>query len=403
MESETRQKPAVAPQSSPPAESEVHPLDLLLILAMRWRFILLAAFLTTLLATLIVFLLPSRYTAVTVLMPPSQNSASTAILAQLGSASGLAATAGASLGIKNPEDMYVDLMRSRTVEEAVIHRFNMQEKYHVEKLSEARRALEKHVSIAYNTKDGFISISATDPDPRIASDIANGYLDEFRNKSAQLALTEAGQRRKFFEEQLRDETDKLTDAENALKSTEQSTGVLELGSQTRALGESAATIRAQLDARQVELQSMHAYATDQNPEVARVQEQIAALKQQLARLNGSDQDQGLIVPKGKVPEAGLEYMRRMRDVKYHETVSELLARQYEVAKIDEARQGAIIQVVDPAAPPDSRSFPKRSLTVAVVFVLSLILACLYCVGVDGWKRWKRDPEVSSRLARFHVQ
>jgi uncharacterized protein involved in exopolysaccharide biosynthesis len=95
-------------------------------------------------------------------------------------------------------------------------------------------------------------------------------------------------------------------------------------------------------------------------------------------------------------------MRRLRDVKYHETVFEMLARQYEIAKVDEARQGAIIQVIDPAAPPDERSFPKRTLTICVVFVLSLILAFLYCVGADGWQRWKRKPEVRSRLDQLHT-
>jgi len=402
MESETSQQSALDPELSAPADSPVHSLDLLLIFVKRRRFILRFVVVATLLTTLLVFVLPSRYTAVTVIMPPNQNSPSTAILSQLGAASGLAASAGAGLGIKNPEDMYVDMLRSRTVEEAVIHRFNMQQKYHAATLSKARRALERHTSVASNVKNGFISVSATDADPRVAADIANGYLDAFRSKTAQLALTEAGQRRKSFEEQLRDESDKLTDAENALKSTEQSTGVLDVGSQTRALVVSASTIRAQLDAREVLLQTMHAYATDENPEVARLQEQITALKEQLAHLTGSDQDQGLILPKGKVPEAGLEYMRRLRDVKYHETVFEMLARQYEIAKVDEARQGAIIQVIDPAAPPDERSFPKRTLTICVVFVLSLILAFLYCVGADGWRRWKRKPEVRSRLDQLHT-
>jgi capsule polysaccharide export protein KpsE/RkpR len=189
-----------------------------------------------------------------------------------------------------------------------------------------------------------------------------------------------------------------------MKTTEQSTGVLQIDAQTRALVESAATIRAQLVAREVQLETMRSYATNDNPEVVQMQQQISALQQQLARLGGgSEEDAGLLLPKGKVPGAGLEYVRRLRDVKYHETVVELLARQYEMAKIDEARQGAVIQVVDTAAPPDTRSFPKRSLTVACTFVIGFVLAYLYCVGVDGWRRWKRDPEVARRLAEFRVR
>jgi len=332
---------------------------------------------TAILATLVVFLLPLEFTAVTVIIPPGQNSGATSLISQFGAAGGLLAAAGASLGIKTPSETYVALFRSRTVEDAVVQRFGLMARYHSKVRSGARAAFEGHSKVTYGTKDGLITIKVTDRDPKLAADIANGYVDAYRQLSAHLAITEASQRRLFFEQQLMDAKEKLVNAEEMLKSMQQSTGVLQIDSQTRALLESAAGLRAQIVAKEVQLQGLRSFATEENPQIYQAQQELAGLQAQLAKLGGTDQSTGMIVPKGKVSEEELEYIRRLRDVKYYDTISELMAMQLEMAKLDEARQGAIVQVVDSAVPPDGHSFPKRTIIVLVAFLLGFF-------GSSGW-------------------
>jgi len=385
---------------------DVHLLDLLIVFARRRRFIFRFTLGTAVLSVIAVLVLPSRYTAETVLMPPGQNSSSmsSAMLSQLGAAGGLAAAAGAGLGLKNPGDMYISLLKSRSVEDSVIQRFGLMASYHAKLPSSARLGLEAHSKIALGAKDGFITISVTDRDPKQAAAIANGYVEEFRKFSASLAITEASQRRLFFQQQLLEANENLARAEEELKRTEQSTGVLQVDSQARSLIESAAELRAQVVAKEVQLQSMRTYATEDNPELLMAKQQLAALQDQLAKLGGKDANASadIIVPKGNIPEAGMEYMRKFRDVKYYETISELMAKQFEIAKLDEARQGTTIQVVDAAVPPDHRSFPQRTLTVIAVGLVGFFIACGWCVLAEGLQRMKNNPDEVQRLDQLRA-
>lgn len=402
MKSEVLEAYAVGEEAEASGTGSVHLVDVLIVLARRKRFIAIFTLALAFLTVGVVLILPNQYTAVTVLMPPSQNSSiSTALLGQLSGAAGggLASLAGSSLGLKNPNEMFVALFRSRTVEQAMVQKFDLMHRYHAKKDSQALKAFESHTSVELGTKDGLLRITASDTDPNEAAALANGYVDQFRHLSEHLAISEASQRRAFFEQQLLDSKSKLAAAEEALKHTEQSTGMLQIDSQARSLIESAAMLRAQIGAKEVQLQGMRTYATDNNPAVIETEQELAALRSQLASIAGSGQDsgQGLIVPKGKVPEAGLEYLRRIRDVKYYETISELLAKQYEIAKLDEAKQGATIQVVDTAVPPDSHSFPKRTISVILAVFAGLFLSCTWVVfsnrlGVRG-----DNPEARQRL------
>jgi len=244
------------------------------------------------------------------------------------------------------------------------------------------------------SRDGLITINVTDRDPKEAAEIANDYVEEFRKLSANLAITEASQRRSFFQQQLRETNESLAAAEETMKHTEQTTGALQVDSQAKSLIESAAILRGQISAKEVQLQGMRIYATDDNPHIVMAEQELAALKVQLAKLAGTDQnaDSEIIVPKGNIPEAEMEYIRKMRDVKYYETVADLIARQLEIAKLDEARQGAVIQVVDQAVPPDERSFPKRTITVAVAILLSFFGACGWCIFAEGLRRLKSESQ-----------
>src|ERR1700722_16126163 len=280
----------------------------------------------------------------------------TGLAAQLGNLSGMASLAGGSLGLKNSNDMYVAMLKSRTVEDAVVQRFDLMKEYKKKYQSEARGALEHHSVIDGSNKDNLIRVSVKDHDPNRAAELANGYVEQFRKLSEHLAITEASQRRLFFEQQLEHAKDNLANAEDALKRTEQKTGLIELDSQARALIESAAALRAEIAAKEVQIESMRTFATGENAQLIQAQQELDGLRTQLARLGGSENiDSGLMVPKGQVPEAGLEYVRKLRDVKYYETIFEILARQFEIAKLDEAKQGAVVQVVDAAVPPDKRS------------------------------------------------
>jgi uncharacterized protein involved in exopolysaccharide biosynthesis len=379
---------------------DVHLLDVLLILVKRRNFILWFTLGCAFLATIAVFVIPSKYTATTVVLPPSQNSSiSSALMGQLAGSSALASAAGATLGIKSTGDMYISLFRSQTVEDAMIRRFNLMDRYRKKRMSDTRTAFEDRSTVILGAKDGLIRITVTDRDPNLAADMANGYVEEFRKQSANLAITEASQRRIFFQQQLLEANEGLATAEEAMKHTEQSTGVLQIDSQAKALIESAAMLRAQIAAKEVQLQSMRSYATDDNPQMMLAQQQLIALKDQLAKLSGSTENSAsdIIVPKGNIPQAGMEYIRKLRDVKYYETIMELIAKQFEMAKLDEARQGAIVQVADVALPPDKRSSPKRTLTVAVSLMIGFVVACGWCIFAEGYQRIKRDPSERRRI------
>jgi uncharacterized protein involved in exopolysaccharide biosynthesis len=393
-------EPISEAEASDSPSADVHLLDVLIILSRRRRFIGVFTLSAALLAVIFVLVVPSNYTATTTVMPPQQNtSMSSALLGQLSGSSALASVAGAGLGLKNPNDVYVSLFQSRTIEDSMVQRFGLKDRYKKKRDSDARSAFEKHTTVALGAKDGLIRISATDGDPKEAADIANGYVEEFKKLSATLAISEASRRRIFFEQQLLEAKENLTTAEETLKHTEQSTGVLQIDSQARSLIESAANLRAQVVAKEVQLQGMRSYATEDNPDVVTAEQQLAALKAQLAKLAGTDQDSGadFIVPKGKVPEAGMEYLRRLRDVKYYETISELIAKQFEIAKLDEARQGSIIQVVDVAVTPDKRSFPKRTVTIILVALIAFVVACGWAIFAAGMQRMIKDPTERQRI------
>ncbi|MGA2049207.1 MAG: Wzz/FepE/Etk N-terminal domain-containing protein [Terracidiphilus sp.] len=381
-------------------ENEISLLDLLILLAERKRLIFWVTAAFAVLAIVVSLVLPERYTATVALLPPQQNSSMGAALAsQLGNLGGVAALAGGSLGLKNPNDMFVGMLKSRTVEDAMVERFGLMQEYHSKYLSDARKAFESRTAVDGNGKDGLIHISVQDHDPRRAADLANGYVDQFRNLSQHIAITEAAQRRLFFEQQLEHSKDNLANAEEALKQTEQKTGLIQLDSQARALIESAAALRAQITAREVQIQGMQTYATGQNAELVQAQRELESLRAQLGKLGGSEDSASgeLIVPKGLVPQAGLEYVRRLRDVKYNEAIFDILAKQFEIAQLDEAKQGALVQVVDPAVPPDRRSFPKRGLIVIGATFAGLLIGVFFAFAQAILVRMKDDIETSEKI------
>jgi tyrosine-protein kinase Etk/Wzc len=357
--------------------------------ALRHRVMLLAApLLATLAGAAIAFVLPHYYAGVTKILPPQQNQSSAALLlAQLGSGAGIPASA---LGVKNPNDLYVGMLKSRTVADRLIEHFGLRPLYDQDTLDETRRVLARRTSISHG-RDGIITIEFEDRDPKRAAAVANGYVQELYRLTQTLAVTEAGQRRLFLDKQLKLTKDALAEAEVALKRTQESTGLIKLDDQGRAIIDAVAKVRAQIASKEVEAGAMRSFATDVNPGYVRLQQEIAGLRQELGRLEKSNGPGGgdMFVPAGRVPEAGLEYIRRLRDVKYYETVFELLAKQFEMAKMDEARDASVVQVLDEAVPAERKSWPPRLRFVLLSALLGLLAALAVGLARDSARERRR--------------
>jgi uncharacterized protein involved in exopolysaccharide biosynthesis len=397
--------PREAPELKKPDQLSL--LDLLVVVADHRKVVFRTTAVFVLLAIIVSLLLPKSYTATVAILPPRESSSLSTMLesqlsgmggSEIGGLAGIAALAGDGLGLKNPNSRYVGMFRSRIVEDAVIQRFDLMKEYDRKYLSDARLTFENHTKVDGNAKDGLIHISVEDKDPKRAAAIANEYVNQFRKLSENLAVVDASRRKTFFEQQLTQAKDNLANAEEALKETELKTGLIQVDSQARALIETVANLRAQIAAREMIIQGMQSYATGENAQLAEAKQELGSLRAQLAKLGGSQEtDDGLIVPKGRVPGAALEYLRRLRDVKYYETIFEVLARQYELAKLEEAREGAMVQVVDPAVVPDKRSFPKRSLIVIGAGAVGLLIGLCAAFTLVGLERIKENPVSAIKL------
>ncbi|HET9100548.1 MAG TPA: Wzz/FepE/Etk N-terminal domain-containing protein [Acidobacteriaceae bacterium] len=369
---------------SAPEDDSVNLLELALVLAARKWFIILFSFSVTVLTAIGVLIMPVTYTATTTMLPPQkEQSSAIAMLGQLGGLASLAGGGGAAsmLGLKNPDDLYIGLLQSESVMDGVIHRFDLMRLYKAKKLSDARNVLKSNTKIT-SEKSSLISISVKDHDAKRAAAMANGYVSGLHDLLSHLAVTAAEQRRMFFEQQVEEAKSKLTDAEVALEKAEIKTGIIQPQGQAAAVIATIMQLQARISASEVELGALRSSATDQNPEVITLQSQIAALKAQLAGFEkghpGTAATEGnVLTPTSKVPAASLEYLRRMRDVRYQETLFEFMTQQYELAKVDEAKEGQVIQVVDPALVPDRRSWPLRTLLTLVAFILGVMFSSFW--------------------------
>jgi tyrosine-protein kinase Etk/Wzc len=397
--------PSVQPTPSQ-EEGKIDLLDILLLLARRKRFIALSTIVGFVLGITASIVMKPTYTAMAVIMPPQQQSSASALLSSLG---GLAALSGggsaaSALGLKSPGDLYVGILKSRTIADEIIGKFHLLALHKNKKMADARKDLEVHSTIE-SAKDGLIEISVTDHDPHLASDLANEYVSELYSMNAHLAVTEAAQRRVFFDEQLEGEKKALVTAEEDLRETQQRTGLIQLSGQAQMIISSIAQLRAQIASSEVQAQSLRTFATDENPDLNKVEQQISTMKGQLAKLENDQQKTvqpgNIAVPAGRVPEDSLEYERKYREVKFHETLFELLSRQYEAAKIDEAKSAPIIQVIDNAVPPDKKSGPHRMLITVGMTVLFFLLSFGIALISDLLAGMKRNPPQAAKLNQIY--
>ena len=292
------------------------------------------------------FFIRPVFTATTTFLPPQQQqSAMTAALSSLGPLSGLA---GGAAGARNPGDQYVALMESVAVSNRIIDQFDLMKVYRAEFRIDAQRTLDSRVRVGLGKKDGLVTVSVDDTEPPRAASIANRYVAELRRMTSDIAITEAQQRRVFFEQKLQETRDKLTQAQKVLQNSGFNPGALR--TEPKAATEGYARLQAEIASGEVRLQALRGALSDTTPEVQRQLNILGALRGQLARTS-QPVDESL----------GPDYIGRYREFKYQEALFELFARQYEAARVDESKEGAIIQVIDEATPPERKSGPRRSL------------------------------------------
>lgn len=355
-------------------------------------------------AVVISLILPPAYTADVKVVPPQNASSGTGILNQLGPLASAAAN-GKDLSLHGPSDLYVAMLHSRTIADGLIRRFSLMNVYKAKRSIDARMRLDNDTRITIS-KENVISISVTDRDRQRAADIANAYVEELSKLTRTLAVTEAGQRRLFFEHEVKSASDELANAEQALRKTQETTGIIQLDNQSKAMIESLTTLHAQVAGKEVQVQAMRAYATPENPDLVRAQNELAAMRGELSRIEAGQGGTSLSdVAVRKLPGAALEYVRRLREVKYRETLLDLLTRQYEMARIDEAKDAAIVQVLDRAEPPELRSWPHRTSLVLTAFFLACTLAVMIAFLLESFQRMKADPQFVARvrLLKFYLK
>ena len=373
-------------------DDEISLLDLLIVLAKHKILVLGLPFAVTVLAAGISLLLPNIYTGTTKILPPQQSqSGASAMLAQLG---GLAGLAGGVGGIKSPNDLYIGMLKSRTVADNLIQRFDLNKLYDEKYQSNTRKQLEQRSTMTAG-KDGIITIEADDKDPKRAAELANAYVDELFKLTKVLAVTEASQRRLFFERQFEQARDNLTKSEASARQALEKGGLVQVEGQGRAIVETTARLRGQITVKEVQIGAMRTFATDRNPDLQLAQKELEALKHELARIEGTSGS------KAEDPREnhgrGIDSLGLLRNVKYNETIYELLAKQFELAKIDEAKDSAVVQVMDKAIEPDRKSKPKRSLIVLLSALAALFIGILWAFVREGTARAKADPEQANRL------
>ena len=360
------------------AQPEISLMDVFKRLVRRKRFIARVTLLGLAVSTVVAFLLPATYTAQALILPPEKEQSS--LQQFLSPFAGLGAMGGAAgLGFRNPADLYVGILNSRTIADALIARFHLQQVYDRNTLVDTRKRLAQYVDIEAG-RDTLIHISVEDRDPKRAADLANAFVDELHAQNSTVAFSAAAQRRLFFQQQLAAEKEALAQAEIALKKSQEISGLMYPPGQAAALIQSDALVNAEIASREVALQTLRSYATDANPQALLLKQEIAALRSQQNKLKtGSGTGSALQVPSRRLPEAALEQIRRVRDLKYHETLFELLSKLYESARIDEARQAQVIQVIDRAIPPDKKTWPPRALLILIGGLTALFCSSLFAL------------------------
>jgi uncharacterized protein involved in exopolysaccharide biosynthesis len=370
-------------------DDEIILLDLLQTVAENLRLLVLGPLAVGLTALGISFLIQPTYTAKTQFLPPQQQqSAAASMLANLGSLGGLAGAVG---GIKNPADQFLAYMKSVTIQDSLIERFKLKERYEAKTKMETRIELTKNVR-AVSGKDGLISVEVDDTNPKFAADLANAHVEELAKLLGKLATTEAQQRRLFFEKQLAQSKDKLIEAEIALKATGVSGTVLK--SNPALAVASVAGLQAAVTAQEVKLGAMRGYLAETAPDFKQALSELVNLKAQLVK---QEKDSPPTSGKAAVDSG---YIFKYREFKYHETLYELFSKQFELAKVDEAREGALIQVLDIAEAPERNAKPKKAMIASLAMLATGLFLLLFVFLRQTLSNAAQDSEAAKKMVHI---
>jgi capsule polysaccharide export protein KpsE/RkpR len=373
-------------------------------------FILKAAILGLVLATLDAFLIPWRYQSTTRLMPPDSRSLSNlSMLSALpGQAGGLGGFAGDLLGMKSTGALFVGVLRSRTVLDRIVTRFGLKKVFGTKLQRDAREKLLRETLIEEDRKSGIITLTVTDRDPKRAAGIASAYVEELDILMAQLSTSSARRERIFLEGRLSAVKQDLESAEKDLSQFANKNGTIEINEQTKAMYGFAATLEGRLIAAQSELEGLKQIYTESNVRVRSAQARVTELRSQLQKFVGKSADGGPNVSETTsdnlgptlrgLPLLGVPYADKFRHLKVEEVVFETLTRQYELAKVQEAKEIPTVKVLDSADVPEHKSFPPRLLIMKIGTVCAIIFAVLWILGSARWREIdEKDPRKAFAL------
>jgi uncharacterized protein involved in exopolysaccharide biosynthesis len=363
-----------------PDEEEINLLELLRVLARRKSVIVRICTVTVLIALCYSLALKNIYTASAKILPPQKDSGG-GLSSLLSQAGGLAALAGGMGGLGGSADLYLGVLKSRSVADAVIKRLNLQKEFKAKTIDDTRKKLESAVTFKAG-KDGIITIDADSKDPQKAAQLANTFVDELGRRSVELNLSKAGTERMFLEKRLEVVKQDLRNAENDMKSFQEKYKTFKADSQATVAIEGIARLKAEIITKETQLASLRNTMTDENSDVKTLQAGISRLKSQLGSMTGSG-GSDVIPAVGNIPALGMEYVRKMRELKTQEAIFEQLTKQYEVAKINEAKDTSSLQVLDEAVVPLKKSKPKRSLIV-ILATVTAFFASIFIVFIQEY-------------------
>jgi tyrosine-protein kinase Etk/Wzc len=370
-----------------PSDRQAGLLDVLEVVAANIKLLTIGPLLIGLAALAVAFVVTPTYTGTTQFLPPLQQSAAASILQSLGGDVG--SLVGAATGLKNPNDKYVSMLKSNSVQDALIARFKLMDRYEAKFKEDARLTLEKNTRVT-SGKDNLITIEVDDHEPAVAADMANAYVAELATLLDRLSLTEAQSRRRFFEKQLQQTKGSLVKAEQALQSSGVNLSALKTSPDVALTA--VTELQARVAAQEIKLASMRGFLTESAPEMRAALSELSALRAQMAKVEAET---------GKPRGAGqADYVARYRDFKYYETLFELFSKQYELARVDEAREGAVVQIVDKAQPPERRSKPKRALTAILATIGGGILLLVFVFLRQAIRNSAQDPRNAAKIDRI---
>lgn len=358
----------------------------------------------------IALLIPTRFEATTQLMPPEGQSASGAAMlsALAGRAGGLGGVAGDLLGVKNSGALFVGILQSRTVEDRLIEQFDLRRLYRAAKMEDTRAALASHTRISEDRKSGIIAVTVTDGEPWRSAAMAQAYVNELDRLVEQVSTSSARRERIFLEERLRTVKQELDNAARQFSIFASKNTAIDIPAQSKAMVEAAANLEGQLIAAEAELHGLEAMYTEQNVRVRSLRARVTELRSQLGKMGGesgtsaapsSATDASLYPALRQLPLLGVTYADLYRQTKIQETVYELLTQQYELAKVEEAKEVPSVKVLDAAVIPTKKSFPPRGLLTVAGTALSFLAVCAWILARQAWQ--EIDPQEPGK--RFAIE